>query len=157
MGNTADELDFYMRSFGPVDTTGHRWFALTDPKFNWDYACRCTDGGCATGPVTVTVTLDYTIPTWEPPTEADPDLVERWKNFQRALVLHERGHGELASACGQQLGEAFVALVAQATCAAVDSAVGAASSPIFAECRAAQRQYEDETRHGQSVGVLWPP
>jgi hypothetical protein len=33
----------------------------------------------------------------------------------------------------------------------------AASDPIFGQCREAQRTYENETDHGRTQGVLWPP
>jgi predicted secreted Zn-dependent protease len=156
-GETAFDLEDYMRANGPLDSVGNRWYALTDPVFNWEIPCTCDEGSCAAGPVTVFVSLDYTLPVWEPPYGADVNLVAKWRYFERALLLHERGHGDLASVCGQWLGEAFVALPPQLTCEAVKSAALEASNPVFAECRAAQRQYEDETNHGQNEGVIWPP
>jgi predicted secreted Zn-dependent protease len=157
VGQTAEELDIYMRALGPLDSTGNRWFALTEPLFNWDPTCACNGSACRMSPVTVTVTVDYTLPTWEPPPAADANLVAQWNAFETAVVTHERGHGDLATTCGQWLGEAFVALELGASCDAVDSAISLASNPVFAECRAAQRDYENATNHGQNDGVLWPP
>jgi len=156
-GNTAGQLDFQMRNFGPLDSVGNRWLALTVPLFDWDYTCSCSDSGCTTGPATIYVTLDYSLPVWEPPANTDTLLVERWNLFQRAAVTHERGHGDLAVDCGWQLGQAFVTQPPQASCSAVDSAVSAVSQPVFAACRAAQNEYESTTNHGQTDGVVWPP
>jgi predicted secreted Zn-dependent protease len=157
IGETADDLESYMRTYGPPDSVGNRWYALTDPGFDWEITCACDDAGCAAGSVTIYVMIDYTLPTWEPPYGADVNLVANWRYFERALEQHERGHGDLASVCGQQLGEAFVALPPQPTCDAVKSAALEVSNSVFAGCRAAQAQYEDETNHGMNEGVIWPP
>lgn len=157
VGQTALELDQHMRQVGPPDSAGTRWFALTEPLFNWEDTCVCDGNGCVTGPVSVTVTVNYTLPTWDPPGDADPVLVGQWAFFEDAVATHERGHGDSASTCGQWLGEAFVALPPQPSCEGVDSAMSGASGAVFAECRAAQGAYEAQTNHGQNDGVLWPP
>ncbi len=157
LGQTALEIDQYMRQFGPPDSAGTRWFALTDALFNWNDTCICDGGGCVTGPVEVTVTVEYTWPTWEPSSGADPVLEGQWNFFEDALTTHEQGHGDRHSICGQWLGEAFLTLSPQPSCEALDNAMSGASGPVFAECRAAQGAYEAQTNHGQNDGVLWPP
>lgn len=157
VGTNAYQLDVYMRTLGPVDSTGFQWFALTEPSFDWQYPCECAEAGCVTGAVKVFVIIDYTLPTWEPPANASQTLVGQWMFFEGALTEHEQGHGDLASACGLMLGEALASIVPQATCEGVGGAVAAVTQPVFDECRAAQRAYEDETAHGQRDGVVWPP
>jgi predicted secreted Zn-dependent protease len=157
-GESVDELDAEMRSVGPVDPLGgFHWFALTEPLFDWRYPCECGDQGCVTGPVTLILTIQYTLPSWIAPEEASEELRAQWAAFELALYSHEWGHGDLAAECAWSLGEAFVALPPAETCADVDQAVSAASQLVFAACREAQRRYEDETNHGQSQGVIWPP
>lgn len=157
-GRTADELDAQMRVRGPNDPLGSsRWYALTEPLFDWQVPCSCTETGCVTGPVSIMLTLTYTFPRWLPPAGADEALRVRWAAFEAALLEHERGHGALAIECAWQLGETFAALPPVASCAELDRAVLAASQPVFAVCRDAQRQYETETGHGQTQGVVWPP
>jgi predicted secreted Zn-dependent protease len=157
-GETADEIDAQMRARGPNDPlAGFGWYALTEPLFDWQCHCSCTETGCVTGPVRVLLTLTYTFPRWLPPAGADEALRLRWATFEAALLEHERGHGALAIECAWQLGEAFAALPPVASCAELDRAVLAASQPVFAACRDAQSQYETETGHGQTQGVIWPP
>lgn len=157
LGDSAETLNEYMRYFAPLDSYGNSWLALTDPVFNWGYDCGCGEAGCVTGPLTIYVTLDYTLPTWEPPPGTDATLEYQWNRFERAVINHERGHGDLATECGLWLGEAFAVLPPQASCGAVHGAVSTASQPVFAECRAAQSNYETTTNHGQTDGVVWPP
>ena len=157
-GATAAEMDTAMRTQGPVDPLGgYHWFALTEPLFDWRYTCPCGEGGCVTGPVTIYLTVSYTFPRWVAPAGADPTLTAQWAAFESALTEHERGHGALAVECAWALGEAFVALPPSDTCYALDAAVLSASEGVFAACRESQRRYEDETDHGRTQGVIWPP
>jgi predicted secreted Zn-dependent protease len=157
-GATDDEIDEQMLALGPVDPLGgHHWYALTEPLFDWSYPCRCDDAGCVTGPPTITLTLSYTLPLWQPPADVSDALVEQWEAFADALLEHERGHGALAAECAWALGEAFVALPPLSTCTQVDQAVATTGEVVFFTCREAQRRYEAETGHGRSQGVIWPP
>jgi predicted secreted Zn-dependent protease len=157
-GATAAEIDTAMRTWGPVDPLGgYHWFALTEPLFDWRYSCPCGEGGCVTGPVTVYLTVSYTFPRWAASSGADPALAAQWTAFEAALIEHEHGHGALAAECAWSLGEAFAALPPAVTCAALDAAVLSASQDVFATCREAQRRYEDQTDHGRTQGVIWPP
>jgi predicted secreted Zn-dependent protease len=157
-GATAESIDTQMRTLGPVDPLGgYHWFALTQPLFDWRYPCPCAAGGCTTGQVTIFLTLDYTLPLWQEPEGASDILRAQWVAFESALTQHERGHGAQATECAWELGRTFAALPPASTCPALDQAVLAASQDVFATCRDAQRQYETETDHGRTQGVIWPP
>ncbi len=157
-GATAAEMDKQMRRLGPIDQLGgYHWFALTVPVFDWRYPCLCEGGNCTTGPPTLYLTLNYAFPRWFPPDGVEGGLVAQWEAFEAALTEHERGHGALATDCAWSLGEAFVALPPQATCSAVGEVVLIASERGFADCREAQRAYENDTDHGRTQGVIWPP
>lgn len=157
-GESPEEIDWQMSLLGPRDALGgYAWYALTEPRFNWEYECACTDQGCRPPTVASVVDIRYTVPHWsEPGMEHDP-LTAAWGAFESALVTHERGHGDLAVECGWQIGEAINALLPAATCADFDASVQAAVEPVFQSCRAAQKAYEDQTNHGYTQGVIWPP
>lgn len=157
-GMTGEALDSEMRTVGPTDAAaGLHWYALTEPRFGWDRECACTEQGCAASSVTMYLSLDYSVPLWLAPDDADPDLVAAWQAFRAALVAHEYEHGDLAAACAWNLGETFAALPPAPTCGELDAAIQAASQPVFAACRAEQRGFENATNHGLTQGVLWPP
>lgn len=157
-GATATDIDTAMRTWGPVDPLGgYHWFALTEPLFDWRYSCPCGEGGCVSGPVTAYLTISYTFPRWTASAGAEPALAAQWTTFEAALIEHEHGHGALAAECAWALGEALAALPPAASCAALDAAAASASQAVFADCREAQRRYEDETDHGRTQGVIWPP
>ncbi len=157
-GQTAADIDVEMRAAGPVDPLGgYHWFALTEPLFDWRYECPCAENGCLPGPVTALLTVTLTLPRWTAPAGAEGSLGGQWAAFEAALIAHEQGHAALAADCAWALGEAIAALPPQPSCPAVDAAARAASEPVFAACRASHRAYEDETDHGWTQGVVWPP
>jgi predicted secreted Zn-dependent protease len=157
-GATADEIDTEMRTIGPTDPLGgYHWFALTEPLFDWRYDCICGGGGCTVESLRMLLTVNYSFPRWQLTEPADELLRSQWAAFESALIGHEQGHGALAADCAWHLGEAFTGLPPAPTCAELDQAVLAASNPVFAACREAQVQYETETNHGATQGVIWPP
>ncbi len=155
-GLSGEAIDTQMRTLGPTDALGgYHWYALTEPLFDWQLQPSCGDAGCTVQAATLLLTVRYTLPQWSPEGTPDPELAARWAAFEASLIAHEQGHGALATDCAWQLGAAFTALVAPSE-AALHEAARAASEPVFAACRAAQRAYEDETDHGRAQGVIWP-
>jgi predicted secreted Zn-dependent protease len=155
-GITPEAIDADMAQHGPPDSADQRWWAITYPLYDWRFPCQCDGGGCVTGPVTIYVNLEYVLPLWYESASAPPALVERWNVFFDALRTHEAGHGEVARACGQRLGEAYLAIPPQPSCDALHAAVTATSGQVFVECRADQAGYEAGTAHGRTQGVIWP-
>lgn len=150
----ADGVAMVMAAEGPADSVGNRWWALTEPLFDWRYECQCSDAGCITGPVTVIVSTTIQLPEWE---VGAPTPDAQWSYFYTALRGHEEGHQALAGECGMALGRAMISIPPQTTCEALPAAITAATNPVFADCRAAQITYETETNHGINEGVVWPP
>jgi predicted secreted Zn-dependent protease len=157
-GKTADEIAWQMSILGPRDEIGNFvWFGLTDPNYDWDYACTCTDSGCKPPTVTINLLTRYLIPHWSESGMEHESLAAYWSYFEGALLAHERGHGEIAMQCGWQFGDALIALPPASTCEAFDASVQAAVVPAYQSCRLIHRTYDDETGHGASQGVVWPP
>lgn len=157
-GKTPDEIAWQMSVLGPRDAIGgYAWFALTNPLYDWDYDCACTEAGCKPPGVMVNLTVWYTVPHWSEVRMEHDALAAYWAYFESAVRFHEKGHGDIAATCGWQLGEAISALPAAATCEAFDASVSGATNPVYQGCRAAHRAYDDETAHGATQGVVWPP
>jgi predicted secreted Zn-dependent protease len=157
-GFSEIDLESQMRTLGPTDSLGgFHWYALTEPFFDWQHEAICTESGCIASHVTMLLTINTTLPRWGTAEGATEDLRGKWAAFSGALSGHEEGHAQRAADCAWQLGETFAALPPASTDDALSQAMRAASDPIFGQCREAQRTYENETDHGRTQGVLWPP
>lgn len=93
-GDTAAELVVAMRAQHLVDRAGDEGWALTAWNIVWNYKWVTASGRCGIGNLAVTVDIETTLPTWDPPTTAGARLVNNWKRFTDALIVHERGHAQ---------------------------------------------------------------
>jgi predicted secreted Zn-dependent protease len=157
-GFSEIDLEGQMRTLGPTDSAGgFHWYALTEPFFDWQHEALCNEAGCVASHVTMLLTVNTTLPRWGSSEGATQELQGKWAAFSGALSGHEEGHTQRAVNCAWRLGEAFAALPPAPNDQALSQSMRAASDPIFAECRATQRTYENETDHGRTQGVVWPP
>lgn len=157
-GFSEIDLESQMRTLGPTDSLGgFHWYALTEPFFDWQHEAACTEAGCTASHITMLLTVNTTLPRWVTSEGATEELRGKWAAFSGALTGHEEGHATRAADCSWRLGEAFVALPPAPNDEALSQAMRAASNAIFSDCRAAQRSYENETDHGRTQGVIWPP
>jgi predicted secreted Zn-dependent protease len=157
-GYSQMDLELQMRALGPTDDySGIHWYAITRPGFDWEQAGSCSDQGCAPGQVTIILTIQYVLPRWDAPANADPALIADWAVFESALVTHETGHGDRAIACAWRIGEAQAALSPAPDEDELEYSMRVTAEGILAACRDEQRAYENETNHGRTQGVYWGP
>jgi predicted secreted Zn-dependent protease len=155
VGASADELRRELTRLGPkVD--GGRFHAYTGWHVTWSYPYQHRAGACATGPVTVTLRITATMPRWDPPPEAPPDLVARWHRYRKALEHHENGHLEHGRGAARDVLLRLSHLDAEADCVAMNRVANAAAQRIVAEYRDKDRAFDLATRHGATQGATFP-
>jgi len=103
-----------------------RFHALTKWRSNWDEKCR------------VNLSLEYVYPKWENRAKAPKKLRQKWDKMLKAMRVHEEIHGEHFKKASRE--------VVAANC------VGARR--IFRKWERVSRQYDNETRHGATQGVI---
>jgi predicted secreted Zn-dependent protease len=96
------------------------------------------------------------MPSWEPPAEADAELVADWGRYVEALRRHERRHEENGVGRAVEIRDTLLALGPRSTCADLEVAADAAGEEILEAGRAWDRRYDDDTDHGATEGVVFP-
>lgn len=101
-GSTEEDLLEAMRIGGP----GNGWYGFTwESRYTWRHGPieqASINPGVAMEPrceiKTIEITLRFrrSIPIWNPPEDADPGLVAKWEQFDRAVQLHGEGHRDIA-------------------------------------------------------------
>ncbi len=125
-------------------------------------------------PVEATATPDRPTATPdEPPLEPEPGearegaaaprevptnqaLVDRWRRYLDALWVHESGHRDNGLRAASEIGELPPKLPLAVTCEVAEAAANAAAREVLARYRAQDEQYDDDTRHGQEQGAVFP-
>lgn len=146
-GETALELRAEMDAKGPMG-----YDALTD----WDVAWTWTSANCTMATYSVTLTIVYQFPVWDPLPGTDPALIERWNAYMDSLWCHEFGHATFAVAASQQSVRGFEAIGEQTSCAGVFEAGEAVFDPILARAKRDNAHYDEATDHGVTMGARFP-
>jgi predicted secreted Zn-dependent protease len=155
-GATAPALVDAMQAKALRDPSGDAAFALTTWDITWSYAYRERPGACSIDDLAVRADISVVMPSWEPPAEADVDLIADWGRYVDALRRHERGHEENGLGRATDVRDTLLALGARSTCASLEQAADAAGEKIIEAGLEWDRRYDDDTGHGATQGVVFP-
>lgn len=145
-GQSAEDLRAQMDLYGPT-ADGYKGDAAANWYITWDWPGYGTTH-CDLSQATTTLEVIVTLPQWEIPADASPELKEHWQTYLNHLYQHEQGHVDLYYQYYPQVKEA----IRDATCSQAD----AAAQAVLETIRAADRAYDSQTGHGQTQGAVFP-
>jgi predicted secreted Zn-dependent protease len=151
-GATGQQLRQQMDQRGPV-SDGKRWAGLTEQQYRWEVRYTTAPNRCAVQSVTISVQTTITLPRWEPPPAASPELRQEWIRFINALALHEDGHRQIGLTGIRQLREQARALSPAPACQALSAALEQAAKETSDWIRRENIRYDQETDHGRTQGT----
>jgi predicted secreted Zn-dependent protease len=154
-GSTISEVQESLHRLRPT-VNGRRFAAVTRWNIRWDHTTAMGEAGCALAPVRVTLNVYTIAPQWSRPRMAALDLVQRWRNYEVALLVHERGHYDIAAAGALAIENALKALPPAAECVQTEHLADAAGHRLLADIHEKQRLYDLETEHGHRQGARFP-
>lgn len=151
-GTTAEELNQQMSEMGPGDSDGN-WFAKTNWAIDWDYPIPKGDS-CE--PVQVIIWIQYILPRWIDKNEAPAELQARWDVYELQLKKHEEHHKDIVVKYGQQFITEIKKIDDYNSCKELEERIGAihAQGIIINACTQEQVQYDQDTNHGVTEGVI---
>jgi predicted secreted Zn-dependent protease len=152
-GRTAKELKDGMKRLGPR-RGGRRFFGYTNWKVTWKtfFATRGEEWAISSFDVYVDVTT--ILPYWNHSEfGADPELVERWDQFLRALEAHEKDHRRLGLEAASAVERRLWGLRGENTLDDLEAAIHAAAVEAIDGYRETERRFDENTRHGKTEGA----
>jgi predicted secreted Zn-dependent protease len=154
-GNTSRELNDQIGAKGPVGEDGRRSDGYTRWHISWTFQMRTLDTECIASDVTVDLAIVMTLPRWDIPPGADPQLIARWNRYLAALRTHEDGHRYRADAAAGDLRRALFRERAP-DCKALENRLNSMANALLADLRARQAAYDKETNFGMRQGIRRP-
>jgi predicted secreted Zn-dependent protease len=134
-------------SLSPVGFDGYKGDATTNWRINWGWD-GYGNSSCDLTTANVTYSIEVTMPRWQAPQDASPELITKWNNYIQALAEHEKGHVDNIVANYKSVEDA----IKNATCDTAEAAAQAALDPI----RQYDIDYDAETNHGATQGARFP-
>ena len=156
VGNTSEEINLDLDK-KRVAATGESFDGLAQWTVSWNYQYHPTERGCEIKPGTLKVSLtgQITIPEWHPPQNADPELVNRWNLYINRLHAHERRHISHGRAAAEKVHTELTLLTAP-TCDQFNALAEQSSQLIMDVYIQRDKDYDLETQHGQTEGIIRP-
>ena len=155
-GSSEAELRLQLDKVAPVDANGARHDAYTHWFVKWNFPFARSAAGCATGPVTITLTVSMDLPRWVDAASGEDALKARWQEYLDSLVTHEVGHRAHGAQAGAEIERALPLLPAQPSCEEMERIANLAGDAVLARFRQADLDYDAKTDHGATQGARFP-
>ena len=154
-GSTPAEIYASLEANGPRGD-GRTFYGLTEFSMGYRYtavALGPSGNRCRAADVQVQIGITVTLPEWDKPRAADPDLTRAWRRFSRALERHEDGHVRLADEAAERLRLRLLAL--RTPCDTLGDRAKALADRLSAVSAEHHHDYDARTEHGVKEGAVW--
>jgi len=155
-GNNEQELRNQMCRNGCKFTDGKKYDSLTTWRVKLDYGYDRAAKTCAADSVKVNVAINFRYPKWVRTDDAPPQLVAKWDNYMKNLVMHENEHRDIAVAAANELSKAVSALPPASSCTELDQQVRAMSRERLEKLNVDEKKLDETTSHGKTEGAMFP-
>ena len=155
-GGSVTQLRESLNRQRPVGPDGLPHDAITVWDIRWRYATGQSPLGCSVTTFEVFLEIVLTVPKWVNEADAPAALVERWRSYYAALLVHEDGHKGVAATAAAAIRQAGGSVSPQSSCAEAARVVDRVATGVLDEYRQKERQYDVETDHGRTQGARFP-
>ncbi len=155
-GDNEEELRCQMTENGCRWDDGKKYDSVTRWSVKWDYDYGRTPDSCAAESFKATVEVNFRYPQWTHTDNALKTLADKWERYMQNLVIHEKGHRDLAVEAAAELTRAVAGLPPAPTCADIDRNVKALCREHMKKLHEDQKSYDAATVHGVRQGAVFP-
>jgi predicted secreted Zn-dependent protease len=154
-GASARELHRAMVERGPA-LHGVALYASNEWRVDWEVRNANPGRRSCRPDARVVLFLRTVLPRWDPPTDAPDSLVRAWRRFEAAVLIHENGHRDLGVRAGKAVWSALRNAL-RAGCSVSSEDLTQAAATALQRYHELSQQYDVDTEHGRTQGVVWPP
>ncbi len=155
-GDSEQELRSQMCRNGCRWRDGKIYDSVTNWHVTWDYDYDRTPGRCAAASFRTSVDITYRLPRWVRTGGAPRQLVNKWNRYLDRLMLHEKGHRDLAVRAAVELSGAVAALPPAPDCSEIDHEIRDLSRERLRKLKTESDAYDTTTLHGVTQGAVFP-
>jgi predicted secreted Zn-dependent protease len=155
-GRSVAELRQALDRLRPAGPDGKGHDALTTWYVRWRYRTAATATGCEFTSFDTSLETNLTMPKWTTENDAPAALVQLWRDYMTALLVHEEGHKTIGVAAATAIGELRDKVSRQMSCVEMRRTIDKTANDLLEQYRAKERHYDAETSHGRTQGARFP-
>jgi len=157
---TGDDANAVRRSLarlGSLGTDGKRYDGYTKWDVHWEYAAQSeASGDCAVASSSVVLSVDMTLPQWQPSSDVTDSLQKHWSVYLAALRAHEDGHVQNAKMEATAIAQLLQTIEPQSDCDLLDQKLQDLGRQILQHYKDFDVEYDQRTEHGRTQGAVFP-
>jgi len=138
------------------EADGKRHDAYTQWYVSWKYQYRLQKAGCAIVSVSTEVKTTITFPRLKADTTTPEPLKSSFARYVNDLMLHEKGHVQIALDIARRIETGIRALPSQSNCDTLQEAANTFGHALLKEANQADIDYDMRTGHGATQGARFP-
>ncbi len=155
-GTSEKELRDQMCRNGCPFPDGKKYDSVTSWRVKLDYGHDQATQACSADSVRVNVAINFRYPKWIRTDGAPQQLVDKWDEYMKNLVMHENEHRDMAVQAAAELSEAVAALPPASSCAELDREVRSLSRERMEKLDVDEKMLDKTTSHGKTEGAIFP-
>lgn len=155
-GTDEQSIRNSMNANSPCKQDGKTFDAFTTWYVRWHFQWRNHDGKYKISKAGSNVEIKFVLPDWQDRNRAPAALQEKWNNYYKALVEHEKGHAKIGREAAAAVIRAIMDVPPQSSGDQVSRAANAAANRVLERYRTEEREYDRKTRHGMKTGAVFP-
>jgi predicted secreted Zn-dependent protease len=156
-GADAREVRASLDRNGPVSPAdGTRHDAYTHWYVSWKYQYRQPKAQCAIASVSTDVKTTITFPRLKTDTTTPESLKSSFGRYVDNLMLHEKGHVQIAIDIARKIETGIRAMPSQSNCDTLQEVANTLGHALLKEANQADVDYDMRTRHGATQGARFP-
>ncbi len=155
-GTSEKELRDQMCRNGCTFPDGKKYDSVTSWHVKLDYGHDQATQACSADSVRVNVAINFRYPKWIRTDGAPQQLVDKWDEYMKNLVMHENEHRDMAVLAAAELSKAVAALPPASSCSELDREVRTLSRERMDKLNADEKMLDETTSHGKTEGAIFP-
>lgn len=137
----------------PIAIEEQKYLGSTDWNVSWRYYFRNSSNECYINVVYTDVDIKYTMPKLRQKRGVTLDRKRKFDAYYDALLLHEKGHGELAVKAAKEIERVLPKTDPASNCEAVGEKANGVGLQILNKYKQLQEEYDEKTGHGEEQGA----
>lgn len=135
-----------------VKVNGKTFYAFTDTYVRWHYWWNETKTSCAINKVSTAVDVTYTMPELNE-NLASLETRHVWKKYYASLILHEKGHADIAIEAALAIEKSLLNMPSSRNCRLLSQQANSRAEKVLEGYRPQHKVYDRETDHGYTQGA----
>jgi predicted secreted Zn-dependent protease len=154
-GETEREIRDYLGNNYLVGENGEDATALTKSSLEWKIDMLMDDSFCRITSADVVVEITFVLPRLDDSDLLEPDLLNKWETFMRAVEDHELGHHDITVEWVEKVDSMLQNLGPEASCDILKANANEMGNMMIEKAKEMHRRYDDDTEHGAREGVVF--